>query len=358
MRMPGFRAALGAAVAIILAVSATVEAGAWQPLTGRVASAADGAGLADVEIRAQVSAPASVLAGLAKPQPFVVGRTDGDGNFRVDLPREAAPIGWERVDHVVLLFARDGLRSHAEHLVRAQAGRPIQIRLDRSAGAARIEDGPRRRLESLRVAGAPVVFVLPFALRGPTAAASEELGEQLRAALIRMLRRHFSAFTLATPLPDVVLRGVDLKALELDEALPPEALVEPLDALAVIGGRIETGAVRGRIVVVSEFAVRSAAARLPSTYRVEDSVSADPGQALAELERQMVPRWARMAVLALAASELRAAGAKSDAQGLRGVQQLVAQELRRTGRGNADLVPQAQALLQDAEAALRRLGHR
>lgn len=359
MKKPSLNAAwIRVAGLIAIALATTAEASAWQVLTGRVTAAADGAGLADVEIRAQLTAPATVVAALGKPQPFVVGRSDTDGNFRIDLPREAAPIGWERVETLVLLFGRDGLRSHAEHLMRAQVSRPIQVRLDRAAGEDRLNEALRRKLEALRVAGSPAIFIAPYALRGPMAGAGEELAEQVRVALLRMLRRHLSSFTLATPLPEIALRSLDAKALELDDTIALAGLAAPLDALAVIGGRIESGATRGRIVVVSEFVLRGASTRLPAIYRVEDSVSAEPGQALAELERMMAPRWARLAVLALAASELRVAMAANDAQRLRGVQQFVAQELRRAGRGNAELVPQAQALQQDAETALRRLGYR
>lgn len=346
-----------ALAALIVGPLVIADARAWQAAAGRVI-AADGAGLADVEIRAQLTAPPAALVGLATPQPFVVGRTDRDGNFRVDLPREATPVAWERVGAVVLLFGREGLRSHAEHLVRAQLARPLQIRLDPIGSDARFDERGRQRLQALRVAGNPAFFMLPFALRGPTPAASEELAELARAAFLRSIRRHFTSFSLATPLPELALRSLDAKALDLDVATAPAALIEPLDALLVTGGRFETGAVRGRIVVVSELALRGTTGRLPLVYRAEDSVPADPAQALAELERQIAPRWARLAVLALASAELGPAVAAGDAQRLRAVQQLVAQELRRTGRDNAELVPQAQALQQDAEAALRRLGRR
>lgn len=359
MRMnSGYGPRLAGTAALAAFLLCAGPAPAWQALTGRATAEADGAGLADVEIRAQIVAPAAVLATLDKPQPYLVGRSDADGNFRIDLPRETGRIAWDRVEAVVLGFAREGLRTHAEHLTRPQVGRPVVVRLDRVAAAPAIDDARRRRLEALRVAGAPAVFILPFALRGPTPAAGEDLAEQLRLALARMLRRHLSGFALATPLPEIAVRTVDLKSLEIDDAVAPEALLDALDALAVIGGRLEAGAVRGRTIVVSEFSMRPGAPRLPATYRVEDGVPAENAPALAELERQLLPRWTRLAVLALAASELRAAAAANDAQRLRGVQQFVAQELRRSGRGSADLVPQAQALQQDAEAALRRLGQR
>jgi len=342
---------------LICGLHAVTEAHAWQAATGRV-TAADGAGIADVEIRAQLTAPLAVLAGLPNPQPLVVGRTDRDGNFRIDLPREISPVAWERVGAVVLLFGREGLRSHAEHLVRAQLARSLQVRLEPLTGGSRIDERRLQRLQALRVAGSPAAFLLPFALRGPTPAASEELAELARMAFLRLIRRHFTSFSLATPLPDLVMRSLDAKALELDDATAPAALIEPLDALLVMGGRFETGAVRGRIVVVSEIALRGLPGRLPLVYRAEDSVPADPAQALAELERLIVPRWARLAVLALAAAELGPATTANDAQRLRAIQQIVAQELRRTGRDRAELVPQAQALQQDAETALRRLGQR
>lgn len=353
----GFIAIVGAVLIGLVGPASVGEAHAWQAVAGRV-TATDGVGLADVEIRAQMVAPAAALAGLANPQPFVVGRTDRDGNFRVDLPREANPVAWERVGAVVLLFARDGLRSHAEHLVRSRLSRPVAIRLESVSGGPGLDESRRPRLQAARSTGGPTVFLLPFALRGPTPKAGEEVAEQARVAFGRMIRRHLTGFTLATPLPELVVRNLDLAALELDDAVAPAALIEPLDALAVMGGRFETGAVRGRIVVVSEFALRGASARLPMTFRAEDSISAEPAAALAELERLVAPRWARLSVLVLAASELGKAAATSDALRLRAVQQIVAQELRRTGRGHADFLPQALALQQEAEAALRRLGQR
>jgi hypothetical protein len=97
---------------------------------------------------------------------------------------------------------------------------------------------------------------------------------------------------------------------------------------------------------------------LPASYTFDDSAALDGAGAVAELERVLMPRWARLAVLGWGVRELAAANRAGDMQRLRALQQLLVHELRASGRTTGDFVAQLQALQRAAENAIRGIGPR
>jgi len=347
-----------AAVTFIALLS--VGARAWQPIEGRIFQVGRDEALANVEIRVQLSGPPSALTNLAKPQPFAVARSDATGRFRLDLPREAGAVAWDRIDAVVLSFVHPQFRTHAEHLRRALVARPIEIRLERDLKGAALGEKLRGQLEKLRPAGASTIFVVPYFVRGQAGPGTSDVVEILKAGVGRAVRQHVSAFTLANPPPEISVKLLDPREFEIDDTTALGAVADFLDALAVMSGRIDPGGARPRAAtaIVSTYFLSQAITALPISYRTEDAFTLDAAHMTTELQRSVAPKWARLAVLAIGARELQQARSLGDVQRLRAVQQLLVQELRGAGRMNTDFVPQLQALRQEAEEALRRLGQR
>ncbi len=346
--------------ASILLALPSFDAAAWQPIDGRILQFGRDDALADVEISVQISGPPSALANLTKPQPFVVARSDAAGRFRIDLPREAGAVAWDKVEAVILSFVRPNFRTHADHLRRVQIARPIEIRLERDLKAAALSEKLRAQLEKLRPGASNTIYVVPYAVRGQAGPAAADVAEALKASLGRAVRQHVSAFTLANPPPEISVRLLDPKEFEIDDTTPLGAVADVLDALAVMAGRIDPGAARPRAttVIVSTFFLSQSIATLPVSYKTEDAMSLQAAPMATELQRALAPKWSRLAVLAIGARELQQARSVGDVQRLRAVQQLLVQELRGTGRMSADFVPQLQSLQREAEEALRRLGQR
>ncbi len=347
-----------AAVTLIALVSA--DARAWQAIEGRILRLGRDEALADVEIRVQLSGPPSALTNLVKPQPFAVARSDAAGRFRIDLPREAGAVAWDKIDAVVLSFVHPQFRAHAEHLRRALVARPIEIRLERDLKAASLSEKLRGQLEKLRSGSANTIFVVPYLVRGQAGPGVSDVAEILKASLGRAVRQHVSAFTLANPPPEISVKLLDPREFEIDDTTALGAVADFLDALAVMSGRIDPGGTRPRVAtsIVSTYFLSQAITAVPVSYRTEDALTLDAAHMTTELQRSVAPKWARLTVLAIGARELQQARGLGDVQRLRAVQQLLVQELRGSGRMNADFVPQLRALQQEAEEALRRLGQR
>lgn len=338
----------------------SMDAHAWQPIEGRILQVGRDEALANVEIRVQLSGPPSALINLAKPQPFAVTRSDAAGRFRIDLPRETGAVAWDKIDAVVLSFVHPQFRTHAEHLRRALAARPIEVRLERDLKAASLGEKLRGQLEKLRAGGANTIFVVPYVVRGQAGPGASDVAEILKASLGRAVRQHVSAFTLANPPPEISVKLLDPREFEIDDTTALGAVADFLDALAVMSGRIDPGSARPRAAtaIVSTYFLSQAITAVPVSYKTEDALALDAAHMVTELQRSVAPKWSRLSVLAIGARELQQARSLGDVQRLRAVQQLLVQELRGTGRMNTDFVPQLQALQQEAEETLRRLGQR
>jgi hypothetical protein len=97
---------------------------------------------------------------------------------------------------------------------------------------------------------------------------------------------------------------------------------------------------------------------LPASYDFDDTAAAEGAAAVAELERLLVPRWARLAILGWGGREFAAASRAGDMPRLRALQQLLVHELRVSGRVTGDFVEHLQALQRATEDAIRRMGPR
>ncbi len=346
------------AVAFIVAIASDGQA--WQPIEGRVLQAGRDDAIAEVEIRVQLTGPKAALANLAKPQPFAVGRSDAAGRFRIDLPREAGPVAWDKIETVVVISARAGFRTHADHLRRAQIARPIEIRLERDLRPGGLSEALKTQLEKLRQGGANTIYLVPYLVRGQPGPGFADIAETLKTSLGRALRQHVSAFSLANPPPELSVKLLDPRELAIDDSTPLGAVADFLDALGVMAGRIDLGAGRPRVTtsILSTYHLSQSIAGLPASFKAEESMTLDAAHVAIDLQRAMNARWARLAVLAAGARELQQARGAGDVQRLRAVQQLLVQELRGTGRANLEFVPQLQALQRESEEALRRLGQR
>jgi hypothetical protein len=339
-------------LAAILAILAAAPAIAWQPVEGRIVHAASGEPLTGAMVSVQVTSP---LGGLRLAQPLTVA-ADVQGRFLIDLPRALPAIAWDRVEAVTLVTTAPGLRSRADRLRRPRLGRPLEFRLE-AQGAATASAENRTRLEALRSPGGGTVFVVADVAQGQGA----EIRDLVTAEIARAVRQHVSTFVLGGPPPEIAVQPLDLSALGIDRGAPLGGLAERLNALMIVSARVDTLAQpRGRPIQVLSSTVHfgEPSAVLPASYDFDDTAAAEGAAAVAELERLLVPRWARLAILGWGGREFAAASRAGDMPRLRALQQLLVHELRVSGRVTGDFVEHLQALQRATEDAIRRMGPR
>jgi hypothetical protein len=349
-RFPLMRHALLAAV---LAILAAAPALAWQPVEGRIVNAASGEPVPGAMLTVQVSAP---LASRRLAEPLTVA-ADAQGRFQIDLPRALPAIAWDRVEAVTFIAAAPGARTRADRLRRPRPARPLEFRLEPQGVTLAVPAESRARLDALRSPGGSTVFVAADGPHGPGA----EIRDLVMAEIARAVRQHVSTFVLGSPPPEIAVQPLDLPALGIDRGASLGALAERLNALMIVSVRAETHApprARPVHVLASSVHFGEAGAGLPASFDFDEPASADGAVAVAELERLLVPRWARLAVLGWSAREFAAASRAGDMQRLRALQQLLVHELRGSGRITGDFVDQLQALQRATEDAIRRMGPR
>lgn len=216
-------------------------------------------------------------------------------------------------------------------------------------------NAPHARAESPLDAALAAQRAAPGSIYVATTGGSD-LAEALAARLGPLLRRHLSAFVLAMQVPEPAVRSLEFPA----GATPPSprALVGLLDALAVVTLRAEAPPTRGRpsrsMWLAIEFAPIPG---LPARFEAAASSGATDGAvALAEFERSLGPRWARHAVLGIAAREFALLGDAADPPRLRALQHFLTQEARQAPATDPDAA--ALQALRDAVDRSPRLGGR
>lgn len=338
---------------VVLAILAATPSAAWQVGEGRVLQSVSGEPLAGATVSVQVAAPLA----LARVAQTVVVPADAQGRFLIDLPRALPAIPWDRVEAVMLVASAPGTRARADRLRRARLGRPLELRLEPPGDALQVPADGRARLDALRSPGGGAIFVVADGDHGQSA----EIRDLVAAELARAVRQHVSTFVLGSPTPELVVRSLDLPALGLDPGVPLGRLAERLNALMIVSARVDSVTPpRGRPVqtLVSAIHFGEPGAGLPASYEFDDVTQLDGAAAVAEFERVLVPRWARLALLGWGGREFTAANRGSDMQRLRALQQVLVHELRGSGRATGDFVAQLQALQRATEDAIRRIGPR
>lgn len=337
-------------LAIMAILSAPLPSGAWQIVDGRILQSGTGEPLAGAEITVRLSGPV----GVPRAEPVAV-RSDPQGRFQIDLPRALPGTPWDRVEAVTFVAGVDGFRARSERVRRPRLARALEMKLEREgpdgAGA------PQARLDQLRSATGGTIFVVADGAQGP----GVETRDLALAELGRAVRQHVSTFVLASAAPEITVQVLDLPALGIEPGISLGRVAERLNALAIVSARPELVApARGRSVQTLATTVHLAvgAPGVPASYEFDEGVGADGAAAAAEFERMLLPRWARLAVIAWGAREFAVADRASDVQRLRALQQLLVNELRASGRGGSEFVPQLQALQRLSEDAIRRQGPR
>jgi len=335
-----------------------LSSGAWQTIDGRVLQQEADEAIAGAEITVQLSAPAMLLRSPQLQAQLAVARSDARGRFQIDLLREFPGMAWDRVEAVTLIATREGFRARGDRIRRPRLARVLDLRLERDLHAAPLDPELSAKLDLLRAASGNTLFVVADGAQS----AAAELRNLVLAGLGRAARQHISGFVMASPAPEIAVQTLDLGALAIDPAAPLGRVAQRLNALAIVNARLEVGAAPrgGRAVQSFSSTVQlgQGAAGLPVSFEFDDAVGLDGAGAVAEFERLFDARWARLAVIALGAREFALADRANDVQRLRALQQLLVQELRRTGRANAEFVPQLKALQRATEDAIRRQGPR
>lgn len=340
-------------LAAMLAILAAAPSGAWQVVEGRVVQSMSGEPLTGATVTVQVAAPLA----LARVAATAAVTADAQGRFQVDLPRAMPAIPWDRVEAVTFVTSAQGMRPRADRVRRARLGRPLELGLEPPGAALQMTAENRARLDALRSPGGATIFVVADGEQGQGA----EIRDLVTAELARAVRQHASSFVLGSPTPDFVVKSLDLASLGIDAGMPAARLAESLNALMIVSARIDTVVPpRGRAVhtLASTVHLGETGAGLPASYGFDDAAALDGAGAVAEFERVLAPRWARLAILGWGVRELAAASRAGDMQRLRALQQLLVHELRASGRATGDFVLQLQALQRAAEDAIRRIGPR
>lgn len=192
------------------------------------------------------------------------------------------------------------------------------------------------------------IYVLP--------PAGGELAEAFAAGLAPRLRQHLAAFVLAMQVPEPPLRLLE-PAPGPAPAAP--ALIEQLDALALVTLRLDNVQGRGRstrtLTMTMNFA--NVPGLPPRAEFAVASAAPDPAAALAEFERGLGPRWTRHAVLAIAAREFALLGTAAEPPRLRALLHFLAQEARQASPGDPDEAA-LQALREAIDRSSRLRGRR
>lgn len=226
--------------------------------------------------------------------------SDAGGKFSFQLRP-----GTRAASDLLLGFDKQGFKPEARLLRAEAAARPLDVVLLPLTGVGAIPDDVRQVLDRQRttVGTGPLMFV-PYAVPGNAPPAStNELNLRLHTQLQRLILTHVQA-----ALDDADMRNLALSPLEVAAADHERMRTygEYVNALAVIGGTaIGDGA--QTVELSSSFVIIPRAAKFePPVLMIVDRL---PAASLGQhtLDQRMSREWGRATVIALAASQLRAA---------------------------------------------------